>query len=271
MRSLRRLLRAGGGSAAVCIAVLALSANLAAAQGVWLEDPVTGCQVWNAKPKGKESISWSGGCKDGKASGYGVLSWSQLVRGGLWRRPTSKLAMRFEGQMVVGKAQGVGKMSFWDEGGFAHYQGEFKDSEMDGKGVLVLADKSRVTGDFKQGRLEGFVRCELADGARYVGDVKNNEPHGKGRQILADGEEYFGTFVDGVRSGKGTLLLPNGDIYTGGFKAGVPEGAGKLTAVDGGSYEGPFHQGEPHGTVVFTASDGTTRTETWKRGKKVTQ
>jgi len=44
-------------------------------EGVWLKDPITGCGVWNSAPKGNEMISWSGECRDGKASGYGVLVW----------------------------------------------------------------------------------------------------------------------------------------------------------------------------------------------------
>ena len=39
----------------------------------WLKDPITGCAVWTEKAAGKEAVSWSGGCQDGKASGQGRL------------------------------------------------------------------------------------------------------------------------------------------------------------------------------------------------------
>ena len=34
--------------------------------GLWLEDPITKCTIWNSNPKGNEVISWSGSCDDNK-------------------------------------------------------------------------------------------------------------------------------------------------------------------------------------------------------------
>lgn len=33
------------------------------------------CNIWNSNPMPKESVSWSGDCVNGKASGDGILRW----------------------------------------------------------------------------------------------------------------------------------------------------------------------------------------------------
>ncbi len=43
--------------------------------GEWIADAKTGCQVWNPAPSPGESISWSGPCSNGKATGTGTLQW----------------------------------------------------------------------------------------------------------------------------------------------------------------------------------------------------
>ena len=258
----------------------AYSAN----KGVWLKDPITGCGVWNSAPKGNETISWSGECQDGKASGYGVLVWLE----------DGKIVGRFKGTMAEGKAEGRGKLDFKVEDGFAHYDGDFKNSEMHGRGVLVFPDKSRAEGDFEHDKMSGSIKATITDGGSYEGEVRNNLPHGKGHQITPDGEEYYGEFVDGKREGKGTLLLTNGDIYEGQFKDELAEGTGTLTTAEGEIYEGQFKKGmpngkgiftmtdgevargqfvngEPEGKIVFTQKDGGTTEEIWKNGKKVQQ
>jgi len=248
----------------------------------WLKDPISGCAVWAENPTGTEVVSWSGGCADGKASGRGVLSWFK----------DGKLAVRFEGAMVAGKAQGPVRADFWLHNGYAHYEGEFEDSDLHGRGVLILPDQSRAEGSFENGAVNGYVVFTRTNGASYAGQVKDNKPDGKGRQILADKEEYYGEFKAGKREGQGTLLLTNGDIYKGAFKNDKPDGQGKLLTAEGGVYEGPFKAGQPHGDGVFTTPDGDvargrvvegkpdgkivytlknggTREETWKNGTKV--
>ena len=212
----------------------------------WVKDPITGCAVWTGHPTGKEMPSWSGSCQDGKAEGLGVLCWFA----------DGKLTTRFTGTMVAGKAQGSGQLDFWLDNGYAHYAGEMKDSQMHGRGVLVLPDGIRAEGDFQNGNLDGFVTYTQTNGASYIGEMKNNEPHGQGRQILPGQHEYFGEFKHGKREGQGTLLLPNGDIYVGEFKNDQAEGSGTLLTAQGASYQGPFQAGKPHGEGVFTAPGG---------------
>ena len=60
---------------ATAISVALASVPQAAADD-WLTDDITGCEVWSAEPAaGEESVSWTGACAEGKASGEGVLVW----------------------------------------------------------------------------------------------------------------------------------------------------------------------------------------------------
>ena len=53
------------------LTMLPLAANAA---GIYLPD-ANGCQVWDANPLPNERVTWSGGCKDGKADGQGRIEW----------------------------------------------------------------------------------------------------------------------------------------------------------------------------------------------------
>ena len=130
-------------------------------EGVWLKDPITGCSIWNSSPTENESISWSGTCDDkGKASGNGVLVWLE----------NGKIVGRFTGTMANGKAEGMGKLYFEVEDGFAQYNGDFKNSEMHGRGLLIFPDGSRAEGDFKNDHMNGYIKATLADGSSYEGE-----------------------------------------------------------------------------------------------------
>ena len=82
----------------------------------WL--PVAGadCQGWSDEPLAKgEIIRWSGGCKEGKLSGNGVLE--------VFER--DKRTLRFEGTMRSGRAEGPGKVEAAVKDGTERYDGRF--------------------------------------------------------------------------------------------------------------------------------------------------
>jgi hypothetical protein len=251
-------------------------------QVAWIKDPITGCQVMISKAKGDETVSWSGDCQDGKASGNGVL----VVLA------DNKIVARFEGTMANGKAEGRGKLDFKVEEGYAHYDGDFRNSELNGLGVLLFPDNSRAEGNFANDNMNGYIKATLSGGGSYEGEVKNNIPHGKGLQITPQGEEYYGDFVEGKMEGNGTLLYADGDIYVGQFKNDLADGMGTLNLADGSKYNGPFKNGKPNGEgvftsangdsakglvvngdpdgkIIFTLKNGGTREEIWKNGKKI--
>ena len=251
--------------------------------GQWIPDPITGTEVWAKGDKPNQSVSWSGAAQDGKAHGPGILTWID----------DGEIAGRFIGEMVHGKAEGIGELWFRRDDGFIHYTGEIAESEIHGVGIARLPNGTLVQGEFAHDTLNGRVKITREDGSNYTGFVVDNEPHGRGIQITADGEKYLGEFLEGKREGHGTLVYTNGDLYEGEFQNDLPHGTGQIRTVEGGQFTGPFiagkpHgegdivtpsgettrgplvNGKPHGDYTLVAADGSTRVETWQHGEKVT-
>ena len=169
-----------------CIPRLAASVVLVAAtQWAWCADAppavirdASGCGVVNPNPKPDESITWSGGCKDGLAEGSGLLQWRRGETPGSsysGRLSAGKPAgegietfangARYEGGFVDGRHDGHGVFT-WPGG--MRYDGEFQHGDMSGQGTLTLLG-SRVEGTFLRGQLAGpatIVRIEAPDEIR---------------------------------------------------------------------------------------------------------
>jgi hypothetical protein len=104
--------------------------------GDWIGDGKTGCRVWNPHPAAKESLAWSGACKDGFAEGRGVLHW---FREGL---PSEQ----DEGEWQRGRQVGRG-LQVWPTG---RYEGDVQDGLPHGRGILTFGE-SRYEGTFRAG------------------------------------------------------------------------------------------------------------------------
>ena len=98
----------------------------AQAGGVWQTDPKSACSVWDAAPVPDETIGWAGSCRDGRASGPGVLT---IFRAG-------KQVERSEGEFVDGKQSGHGSRDYPN----GRYVGTFKDGLFEGEGSFVGSD-----------------------------------------------------------------------------------------------------------------------------------
>ena len=68
--------------------------------GCWIEvSGRSGCYVWNPNhPEREETVTWSGGCADGKAFGRGVLIW-RYRRNNAWNNSREDVELR-DGQRV---------------------------------------------------------------------------------------------------------------------------------------------------------------------------
>ena len=84
-----------------------------------------------------------------------------------------KLARRYSGPMVEGKAQGLGTIDFWLDNQYLHYEGSFLNSKLDGWGSVRWPDGSHLEGEFKDDAPSGFVQYTAANGSSYTGEVKN--------------------------------------------------------------------------------------------------
>jgi len=128
-----------------------------AAGSTWQADPKTGCKLWDEFPEPGESVSWSGGCKDGYADGHGVAQWS--VNG--------RLTDRYEGDYRDGKENGNGAYRWKNSGD--RYDGHYRDNQRDGQGIYTWSDGRRYSGMWKAGKADGQGRFITADGQVYDG------------------------------------------------------------------------------------------------------
>lgn len=191
-----------------CLALLALAvggaataepaATQSAAAGAllpstWLADARTGCKVWNPQPEPGERVEWSGACKDGFASGPGVVQWLE----------DGVVTERTEGNRAGGHLQGRGvQVSASGD----RFEGSWKDDSKDGPGAYTASDGTRYVGDFKADRFDGYGVLTDSRGNRYEGAWRNGRRNGQGTFTGADGSSFTGLWIDDQPVGRGTPL-----------------------------------------------------------------
>ena len=87
-------------AATLAVLLVALPATAQTVQPDWITATNQNCKLWNPQPEANESVTWSGGCKDGLASGKGVLKWTL----------NGKPDVEFDGEYQNGKRNGPGVM-----------------------------------------------------------------------------------------------------------------------------------------------------------------
>ncbi|MEM7190612.1 MAG: hypothetical protein AAF439_13455, partial [Pseudomonadota bacterium] len=89
-----------------------------------------GCTAFDHFPQARTTMTWSGGCIDGKTEGYGKLIWLYWFNG-------QQLSERYEGTMRAGLQHGQGVLEF--ENG-DKYIGNQVDGNFEGTGSMIYAD-----------------------------------------------------------------------------------------------------------------------------------
>jgi len=189
-----------------------LAAGYAAAQGRW-DTTTSGCKVWMDDPHPDKTITWSGSCSEGRASGKGILVWSLML----------------DGKRVV-----------------SSYKGRMRGGDIVGSGTYAWGNGNRYKGRFFEGVMDDDVATyEWANGNRYEGAFTKGEENGRGVHVWANGSRYEGEFKDGLIDGKGVYIWANGDRYEGEFRNGLIDGEGVYIWASGRRFEGEFRQGKP--------------------------
>ena len=264
------------------VGLLVMSTGPVSAEGNWIADPITGCELWDtdADPA-NDVVSWSGDCFRGRADGDGVLS--VFHDGGL--------IARFEGEMRDGRPHGDGKLAYASDDGFILIDGLWVEGRPEGaatvqwpsgdrmigtlsgsvgtgSGVFMDSDGGRLAGSWEDGRIIGKTSYESADGDLFTGTFKDDLPE-RGVLIYANGTRYEGSFENGEPQGEGELSWTNGASYKGSIAAGEPEGLGTLVWPNGSVMAGSFKNGRPDGEMLVTSRDGAETVEVWANGEKV--
>jgi len=105
-------------------------------------------------------------------------------------------------------------------------------------------------------RVTGQGRIEFYDGSSYEGQLEDGSKFGQGKYIWADGQRYSGNWLDDLPDGEGELISSGGDRYTGGFIKGRRQGQGRVVYSDKSEYNGTWRDDLPSGSGVIRFIDG---------------
>ena len=233
----------------------------------WAVDPRSRCRVFVGEMRPGETISYSGRCSGGLASGEGevqrragervLFQYQGTFANGRLNGPGTRIATngdRIEAPFVDGRATGRGVLRFR---GLASdiYEGFFRNDQPNGQGVRSWPDGARYEGDWVNGARSGIGQQVFSDGARYSGGWRGDRPHGRGEMYYANGDIYDGDWVDGRRSGLGTFrwFAPGrSGIYEGQWLDDRRHGNGRESfAAENGIYEGEYVSDRPQGRGVY--------------------
>ena len=211
---------------------------------IWLTAQNKPCKVWNPYPEAGETLTWSGDCVDGKASGWGRNVW----RGSY-------------GESV--------------------YEGECRNGKRHGRGALLRANGQTYEGEWRADKMHGQGTCTDPEAEhsgtvyshRYKGGWREEKWHGLGvrtQSIMYNVEDrpfvthhrFEGEFREGKLHGKGTA--GKGDTFGNVDKTAAwsrYEGEWRVR------YEGEWRNGEAHGQWTYIETDGSRLEGEWRNGE----
>ena len=171
--------------------------------------------------------------------GFGRLTTTKSVFLGEWRndqftgwgRETRRTGKVLEGKYINGLVEGKGILK-GNKGNIymgdfvnskrhgkgvldthtIHYEGEFKNDKLCGKGKIVFKNEGHVfEGEFDNNEINGYGTFKWKNGDSYTGQMMNGKMHGYGKYRYNDGRVYEGNYVNGIKQGQGKryYIKPN--------------------------------------------------------------
>ncbi len=268
-------------------------------------DVQTSCLIANIPTLEQLSLTWTGDCPDGKASGVGnVFAFSggelrYILRG---RFDDGRLTRRDQMRSCAGDACSdqvaaavlrahavlnhqskaanpptvtgvVAPATKADiHAADAVYRGNFVVDPtthlVSGDGRVEFVDGRVFIGTLEEGKRGGRGTYIWSSGERYVGDWRNDLQEGHGEWTSLKGDRYVGEYRLGKREGKGTMTYANKMQYEGTWQADQPSGQGTFHFPNGDIYEGQVAAGEQNGTGTLTQKNGDRYVGQWRQGKR---
>lgn len=179
-----------------------------------------------------DAVLWSGACKDGYASGSGLLEWQPrgegrrrldgtLVRGEI----VGEASLVYDGGKYIGSVRqglphGAGYFVFAHDGG--KYEGGVVDGQPEGSGVYIALDGSTYEGQWQAGKRHGKGKASFTLGGSYDGEWRMGKMHGRGTIVYIGGRTHTGEFVDGRAAEVAPPPAAGGDQHRSGLKEDIP-------------------------------------------------
>ena len=132
----------------------------------------------------------------------------------------------YTGDFVNSKREGMGELYT----NRIHYIGEFKGDKLEGKGFIeFLKEGHKFQGDFKNNEINGRGIFQWKNGDMYEGEMTDGKMNGHGIYKYANGQIYEGEYINGIREGKGRIIINNTVVYDGEFRGGHRVEKGRST------------------------------------------
>lgn len=169
----------------------------------------------------------------------------------------------YEGEVILqgGKEvfDGYGEWRLEDG---SYYNGEFRNGEFNGEGILSASYGMVWEGNFKDGELHGQGKYSVGEFISYEGEFKNGKADGYGKMTTFDDGEIDavieGEFKDDDPEGKITMTYSDGGIAKGVQENGIFTGELQGVPFSDGVYSGWMEKGVFTGTVTVTHPGGKT-------------
>ena len=113
------------------------------------------------------------------------------------------------------------------------YQGDTRNSLMDGFGKITFTNGEYYEGNFSNGLYSGSGKYNYLSGIIFSGSYVNGSPNGLGTMTWPDGMRFSGNYVNGLRSGTGTLTLTDGTTLTGNYSNDTANGLFTVKYLNG--------------------------------------
>ena len=236
-----------------------------------------GCHVWDTHLRVNQSVTWSGTCSGGVASGWGTLVWTMdgkrteetgaLAQG----KKQGKWAVRYasgtimEGPFVDGKHNGRWIIRYAN--GSVH-EGEAVDGKKQGRWVIRLDDGTVWKGPYVDGRMNGRWVGRFPSGGVWEGPYVDGKKHGHWVERGNNGFRSEGPYVDGKRHGQWVSRIPaQGSVFEGAYVDGKEQGVWIKRFDNGNIQEIPYVDGEVHGRWINRYGRGGCDTQLYNHGK----
>ena len=242
----------------------------------WMEvTGQAGCYVWNDYLATNETVTWTGGCSEGRAQGEGTLKWVWEEAFRTWRYRGiyySKKASESTGSLTEGKKHG--KWTDRDDNGRA-WEGSYVEGKRQGEWVVRFSNGSVAEGPYMDGEYHGQWIIGQGDGSESkdfylygerVGDTSEAEEmegllvkgkaHGDWVVRFPNGDVAEGPYVDGERHGDWSERDADKEVRNGPYVDGKRHGDWKEHSANGAVWEGPYAEGERQGNWVIRAGQG---------------
>lgn len=219
-----------------CALLAALSMPALALEPAWRGEP--DCRfIAPGGPFANVKAVWKGECRDGYATGKGVMSGrgergdfrieATLERGDIHGSAMMTApGFTYTGTFRNGLPHGQGFLQYLPPLGM--YEGEMANGVPHGKGEKLATDRSYYVGEWQGGRRNGYGEATFSTGGSYKGQWKNDQFHGKGTIVYAgSGRTYEGEFEEGRVAG-----LPAPDIASGRYALRVNDSGSRALTRD---------------------------------------